>query len=701
MSDILNLSQTSILDKGYSMTGSKMIRLERTLLLVWFVINLGIGALTVHEYGMSIDEPNNYRYAADTLAAYPSFFGLLYEPKYDSSYDGHGPAFVTLAAIPIGIIQKLFPAVFAPDLWHFSYFITFLLTGLCLYWLARRWFNAWTAWGLLLLFTSQPVLLGHAFINPKDIPFMFFLTLSVLWGFRMADSLESEEPSVSLERPVENVATRFHEADPHRRRKFLFYLTLALAVALALILFSSQVHLLIARVVSFFYTAQPDSWAGRIFGSVANTASGVSAADYSLKALRLFDRLERAILVSGVLFFLGYFALLINNLTLPAFLRNVWAQRYRLRASVNEWGKSLHSSMRRPLLKQGFAELFRALGNPRLILAGAALGLAAGVRAIGPVAGVIVLLYLFAKARSRAWPTAIAYFLVVGIVTFIAWPRLWDAPIPRYLEGLGLISNFPHFPGQVLFNGRLYGPRDLPRSYLPTLLTLQFTEPLILGVYIGLGVLIWRLLRDRLPTGLLIYIGLGFAFPLFGLMLLRSPLYHNFRQTLFLIPAMAMLAALPLELVFKRVTQNWIRGVLIAALAFPGIYSTVKLYPYEYVYYNSLVGGPAGALHRYELDYWRISLREMALKMNEVARPGAVIVITRSAGLFARYARPDLIMDKPINSILDLSSGYDYVVQVTRGKGGDIYPEVEELIVIERDGAVLATAKDVKDVSKK
>jgi hypothetical protein len=530
---------------------------------------------------------------------------------------------------------------------------------------------------------------------------MFFLTLSVLWGFRMADRLKSKEPFVSLERPVKTLVTRFHEADPHRRRKFLFYLTLALAIALALIVFSRQVNALVEQVVTSFYTAQPDSWAGWIFGSVANSGSGVSAADYSLKALRLLDRLERAILVTGVLFFLAYFALLINNVALPAFLRNMWAQRDRLWDSVSELGKSLHSSMRRPLLKQWFTELFRALGNPRLILAGAAVGLANGVRAIGPLAGVIVLLYLFAKARSRAWPTATAYFLVTGIVTFIAWPRLWDAPVLRYLEGLGMISNFPHFPGQVLFNGKLYGPSDLPLSYLPTLLTIQFTEPLILGIYIGLGALVWRLLRDRLPTGLLLYIGLGFALPLLGLMLLRSPLYHNFRQVLFLIPAMAMLAAFPLELVFKRVTQNWIRGLLIAVLAFPGVYSTIKLYPYEYVYYNWLVGGPAGALHRYELDYWRISLREMALRMNEVARPGAIIVVTRSAGLFARYTRPDLIVDKPIDSILDLESGYDYVVQVSRGKGGDIYPDVEELIIIERDGAVLATAKDVKDVSRK
>jgi hypothetical protein len=95
------------------------------------------------------------------------------------------------------------------------------------------------------------------------------------------------------------------------------------------------------------------------------------------------------------------------------------------------------------------------------------------------------------------------------------------------------------------------------------------------------------------------------------------------------------------------------------------------------------------------LDYWRISMREMALELNEIAPPGSLIVVTRSAGLFARYARPDLVVDKPINSILDLDKGYDYLIQVTRG-GGELYPEVEDLIVIERDGVVLATAKDVR-----
>ena len=679
---------------------ARVIRLERVLLLLWFVMNLILGALTVHQYGLSIDEPNNYRYAADTLKSYPSLFGTLYKPPYDSSFDGHGPAFVAPTSVLINILQHLFPNVFGPDLWHFSYFITFQLTGLCLYLLAKRWFNRWTAWGILVLFGTQPLLLGHAFINPKDIPFMFLLSLSAVVGFRMVDSIETKDSFVSLERKAEDVTRKFQVVDPRRRRRFLIGVSLALVVALSLFVFSHQINSAIEQGVTFFYRAQPGTWAGRIFNAVASHSSNVKMEDYVTKALRLFRRVKRIILMASLLFSLGYSYLLINTLTLRRFLSNRWKQRHQLGAYARTWGTSLRTSLRLDQLKPWFTEFFGAFRHPSVLLAGVVLGLATAVRAIGPIAGVIVVLYLFAKIRSRAWPTVIVYLLVTGIVTYIAWPRLWDAPIQRYWEALGIVANFP-YPGRVLFAGHLYNASNLPYSYLPVLLTIQFTEPLILAIYLGLGILVWRLLRDQIRTDLLLYIGIGFAFPLLALILLRSPLYHNFRQALFLIPPMIMFAAFTLEIVFRKLTQTWARVALIAVLALPGIYSTVRLYPYEYVYYNSLVGGLAGARDRYELDYWRISLREMALEMNRIAPSGAKIVVTRSAGLFVRYSRPDLVVDKLINSILDLSKGYDFVVQVTRWQSSDLYSDVKNVVSIEREGVVLASAKNVKNLSVK
>ena len=678
------------------MTASKMTHIEKALLLLWFVANLIVGVLTVHEYGMSVDEPNNFQYAADTLEAYPSFFGTLYEPAYSPTFDGHGPAFMTVAAVLIRIVQRLSPNVFTPDLWHFSYFVTFQLAGLCLYWLVKRWFSKWTAWGILILFSTQPLLLGHAFINPKDIPFMFLFTLSVVAGFSLVDRLKEEEAFVSLDNPVNVLTQKFQAVDPPRKRKFLISAALLLGIPLALFLFSRQINSLIEQMVMFFYNANPASWAGRIFDSVASHSSNISGEDYAIKALRLFRRIKRVILMASVLISLAYFSLLINNTSLSIFLRTLWNRRTTPRGYIIHWIRPQQSS-----LKTWFAELFRASLNPHVILAGIALGFATAVRAIAPWAGVIVFLYLFAKLRSRAWTIAIAYSFVAGIVTYVAWPRLWAAPIQRYLEGLGLLANFPNYPGRVLFNGQLYNSSDLPRSYLPVLLNIQFTEPLLIGVYIGLGILGWRLLCGRLRTDLFLYISLAFAFPLLGLILLNSPLYHNFRQTLFLVPAMVMLAAPALDLVFGRIAQSWARVLLIAVIALPGVISSVKLYPYEYVYYNSLVGGPAGVRDRYELDYWRISLREAAIELNGLAPRGATVIVTRSAGLFARYARRDLVVDKIINSTVDLNSGVDYVVQVARWQPWEIYPDIKNVVSIERDGAVLATAKSVRNARLK
>src|SRR5512142_965858 len=172
-------------------------RWEIVLLVAWFAANLIVGVLTVHEYGVSFDEPNNYRYAADTLAAYKTLLGTLGRISYNSSYDGHGPAFMAGMLLLIRGVQSFFPGSFQPDLFHFSYFVAFQLTGLCLYVLMKRWFHTWTAWAVLILFDTQPLLLGHAFINPKDIPFMLFFTLSILLGFRMADGVSPDGQFIS------------------------------------------------------------------------------------------------------------------------------------------------------------------------------------------------------------------------------------------------------------------------------------------------------------------------------------------------------------------------------------------------------------------------------------------------------------------------------------------------------------------------
>ncbi|HEX5840301.1 MAG TPA: hypothetical protein VFY26_20855, partial [Anaerolineales bacterium] len=673
---------------------------EKGLLYLWLAINLIIGILTVHQYGMSIDEPNNYRYANDTLNAYPSLFGILYEPKLDSSYEGHGPAFVALAALLVRVVQGIFPTVFAPDIWHLTYFITFLMTGLCLYWLTRRWFGRWTAWGVLLLFNTQPVLLGHAFMNPKDIPFMFFFTLSIVMGLRLSDRSQASDSSASLAEPIRRLYHRYQGSDARRRQKFRSQLIVTVSAALILFLFSSPIQSSIVQAVTSFHSAGPDTWAGQVFSSIASQASSTSAEQYVIKALTWLTWITRFFLTIGILYFSMYFSLLLANTDLPILLRNIWRRRDRLSAFLPGLARSLQH-VKPGSIRSWLAEFTFSLRNPHILLAGIVLGLATSMRAIAPLAGLIAVLFLLTKIRSRGWAQATAYFLVAAVTTYLAWPYLWASPIVNYLKEVGIITSFQHYSGRVLFAGELHGIRDLPPTYLPVLLSIQFTEPLVLGILTGIGVLVWRLLRTGLRTDLLLYVGMGFIFPLVTLSLLNTPLYHNFRQVLFIVPAMFMLAAFSLDVMFTKVIYPAARLLVIAALMLPGISSTVKLYPYEYVYYNSLVGGPAGVLNRYELDYWRTSMRELALKLNEVAPEASKIVISGSASLFNHYARPDLIVETVAQSTYDLDGGYDYAVQLARWRNWEIYPQARTIFVIERDGVVLATVKAVKDASLK
>ena len=47
-------------------------------------------------------------------------------------------------------------------------------------------------------------------------------------------------------------------------------------------------------------------------------------------------------------------------------------------------------------------------------------------------------------------------------------------------------------------------------------------------------------------------------------------------------------------------------------------WTMVRLHPHQYVYFNSIIGGPAGAQGKYEVEYWATSLRETTLKLADI-----------------------------------------------------------------------------------
>jgi hypothetical protein len=66
-----------------------------------------------------------------------------------------------------------------------------------------------------------------------------------------------------------------------------------------------------------------------------------------------------------------------------------------------------------------------------------------------------------------------------------------------------------------------------------------------------------------------------------------------------------------IQLIIERLKGPWSRGLLLYLIAVDGIYGLISHHPYQYTYYNALVGGTQGAFRRFETDYWLTCYKEV------------------------------------------------------------------------------------------
>jgi hypothetical protein len=127
-------------------------------------------------------------------------------------------------------------------------------------------------------------------------------------------------------------------------------------------------------------------------------------------------------------------------------------------------------------------------------------------------------------------------------------------------------------------------------------------------------------------------------------------------------------------------------GLIVVALA-PGIVGIVRLHPYEYIYYNELVGGVRGAEGRFDLDYWCTSFREGIAVINQVAESEDHVALVPSFSTASPFTREDLELvggrEEP--------STLDFALACRRGVGPPSpFPDMEAIYEVRVDGALLA-----------
>lgn len=334
----------------------------------------------------------------------------------------------------------------------------------------------------------------------------------------------------------------------------------------------------------------------------------------------------------------------------------------------------------------GIRTFFRQFLCAEVWLAGMLLGFASAIRVAAPLVAVILLVYILLSRRWSKLPRFIAYALIAFGFMILLWPYLWPDPFGRLI---GSILNSARYPDThlTLFKGILFDSKELPRSFLPVLLAVQLTETTLLIMLVGI-VHFFRKLRLDLIAIMLIW----FLLPAAAVIFRQVSLYNNFRQVFFILPPLFLIAGLGLEWLLSLIRRPAFQYGVLFLIALPGIYANIRLYPYQYVYYNQIVGGLNGAYRSFELDYWNLAFKEGQDYINQTAGENANIFAGNSKPSAETFARADLIFNA-LGSRKKNWENYDYIIVSTAQNLDERFTEFPTIFIVEREGVPLAFVK--------
>lgn len=269
------------------------------------------------------------------------------------------------------------------------------------------------------------------------------------------------------------------------------------------------------------------------------------------------------------------------------------------------------------------------IASPRradLVAFGLTTGAALGLRSLGLLLIVYVgfALAMYAppsgswRARGRATAAAALRLLpalvLAYIVMILAWPWAALAPL-NPIRGLLAFSDY-HYPIRTYFAGQIYHMADVPRAFVSVYVLIRMPLIMLAGAIIAVAAALAALRRTAidLPQRDVALLALAVAFPLACQAISHGPAFTGMRHFLFVVPPLAALGGIGLDRVLalagsRRLVASGVTAAIAACVAWEASV-LVRLHPYENLYYNSLVGGLAGAYRHYDLDYWFNSMPE-------------------------------------------------------------------------------------------
>jgi hypothetical protein len=207
----------------------------------------------------------------------------------------------------------------------------------------------------------------------------------------------------------------------------------------------------------------------------------------------------------------------------------------------------------------------------------------------------------------------------------LVWPWSVVSPLNPF-HAVEYFSNFFEKPWRELFDSQLLLVPDMPRSYVPTLVVLQ-TPVLMLALGLGgtLGALFAAARGDKSGDdagrrAALFAVALAAILPILITVATRPAMYNGIRHFLFTFPPLAVLGGVAGAWIAERLRRRGSAAIIAGALVFAAgiaapVAEMIRLHPYQYTYFNHIIGGVAGARPHYMIDYWGLSMTQASRQL--------------------------------------------------------------------------------------
>jgi len=207
------------------------------------------------------------------------------------------------------------------------------------------------------------------------------------------------------------------------------------------------------------------------------------------------------------------------------------------------------------------------------------------------------------SARLLRWQQ-VAWFLVLLLaLVVVAYPVFWINPVRGILGGLKYMAWHPQRAYTLTWGHEWEATATPTLTYLSGWLLVKLPAMILIGI-VFVPFVLKRIVRDPFRRTAYFTLLFGSLYMLIAVVALRSHLYDETRQLLFIYPLLFLLGSVALYAASRKLA-------LVAALVSFALFTwdQVRLHPYQYVYFNEF----ARLLkidELFETDYWGASCRE-------------------------------------------------------------------------------------------